>query len=55
MSKITLTNDDGTYSIECECGPTLDDVADALLIPVLRAAGYSEATIKGLFSEGVGE
>lgn len=55
MSRITLTNEDGTYTVECECGPTADDVAEALLIPVLRAAGYSESTIKGLFADGVTE
>lgn len=46
MSKITLENENGVYSIQC-CDEQLkiDDVFDYLIIPMLLAAGYHPETI----------
>lgn len=55
MSKIVLQNENGTYTIEqddCETDDvTIWGVVERLIIPVLRAAGYTEATIQSLWSE----
>ena len=46
MSKISLTDENGTYTVDsfdpCE---TLDDMFSRLIIPVLLACGYSRASI----------
>ena len=43
--KMTFTDLNGTYTIERECGETLDDVFEELVIPTLLAAGYHRDTI----------
>lgn len=44
--KITLTDDNGTYSIEPkECGESLDQIMENLVIPVLKAAGFQQGSI----------
>lgn len=45
VNKITLTDENGTYTIECACGPTVDDFVDRLIVPVLLAAGYHRDSI----------
>lgn len=54
MSKITLTDENGTYSIEItEIETDLAMVCERLICPVLRAAGYHDDSIKSMFSDEV--
>jgi hypothetical protein len=45
VNKIVLTDENGTYTIECVCGPTVNDAVDRLVVPVLLAAGYHRDSI----------
>ena len=46
MSKISLTDENGTYTIEIpEEEITLPDYFERLIIPVLRCAGFSRKSI----------
>ena len=50
MSKITLTDEHGTYSIDSSHNPvTIIEIIDYLLKPVLLAAGFSEQTVNEAF------
>jgi len=49
MTQLTLTNENGTYTVSIpDEDLTLDVIFDRLLEPVLRAAGYSQVSIDGL-------
>lgn len=44
---MTLENEDGTYTISVKDNEmNMGDVISYLVIPVLRAAGYAESSIK---------
>lgn len=46
MSKISLTNEYGAYTIEVpDCGESLSAYFDSLVVPVLLAAGFSRESI----------
>ena len=46
MSKISLTDENGTYTIEVpDCGESLSAYFDSLVVPVLLAAGFSRESI----------
>lgn len=47
MTKITLENEDGVYSIEVtkEC-VTMTDIVEDLLIPLLSAAGFHQDMVR---------
>jgi hypothetical protein len=50
--RMTFTDYNGSYTIERECGETIDSVMEELIIPVLLAAGYSRATVEAYLGEG---
>ena len=43
--RMSFTDYNGSYSVECQCGETLDDVIQQLVVPVLLAAGYHRDSI----------
>ena len=52
MNKMTFEDDYGIYSIESkESFDNILDVVDSLIIPILRAAGYAEASIEKLWND----
>jgi hypothetical protein len=49
---LTLANETGTYSVSLpDDGMPCDDLIERLFIPVMKAAGYSEATIESSLKE----
>ena len=51
MSKIIFIDGTTTISIECATGPTMTDVIDDLIKPVLLAAGFQPDTVEEYFKE----
>lgn len=52
MTRVTLENENGKYSIEVEFNElTLGELVTDLIIPALLAAGYSPSLVSGLILE----
>lgn len=56
MSKITLENEFGTYTIDSKKEVEhINDVMDYLVMPLLLAAGYQPSTIKEGIEDAIEE
>ena len=52
MVKLEYTDSFGNiYTIQNDCGPTIYDVMDELVRPILLAAGFHESLVKRAFGE----